>query len=61
MNHDATHCADYKKSTCQKTCYRAQLTEDLRKRIYSLPTSWAHYKGTSYCPKGSKKKKEEIK
>ena len=59
MNHDATHCADYEKSKCPKTCYRAQLTEDLRKRIYLLPTSWAHYKGTNYCPKWPKQKKEE--
>lgn len=50
MNHDATHCADYKKSTCPKTCYRAQLTEELRNIVYLLPTSWAHLKGTKECP-----------
>ncbi len=50
MNHDVTHCADYKKSKCPKSCYRAQLTEDLRRRIYLLPTSWAHFKGTRECP-----------
>lgn len=51
MNHDATHCADYKKGCCPKTCYRAQLTEELRKILYVLPTSWAHFKGTKECPK----------
>lgn len=57
MNHDATHCADYAKD-CPKSCGIAQLTEDLRRRIYLLPTSWANYKGTKYCPlheKGAKK------
>ena len=49
MNHDATHCLDYSYK-CPKGCYRAQLTEDLRKRLhYPLPTSWAHYKGTKEC------------
>ena len=50
MNHDATHCADYKKSKCPKICYRAMLTEELRNIIYVLPTSWAHLKGTKECP-----------
>ena len=38
MNHDATHCADYKKSKCPKSCYRAQLTEELKHIFYGLPT-----------------------
>lgn len=59
MNHDATHCADYKKNICPKSCYRAQLTEDFRKIIYLLPISWSHFKGTDYCPKWPKKKKGE--
>ena len=49
MNHDATHCLDFKKS-CPKTCYRAQLTRDLRNRFYPLPTSWSHFKYTRECP-----------
>ena len=61
MNHDATHCADYKKGKCPKTCYRAQLTEELRNIIYVLPTSWAHYKGTDYCPRWPKQAKRERK
>ena len=50
MNHDATHCADYKKGTCPKTCYLAMLTEELRNIYYPLPTSWAYFKGTKGCP-----------
>lgn len=52
MNHDATHCADYTKA-CPKSCYRAELTEDLRKRIdlLGMPMSFAHFKGTDECPK----------
>lgn len=54
MNHDATHCADYKKGKCPKSCYRAQLTEELRNIAYILPTSWAHFKETKECPKFKK-------
>ena len=50
MNHDATHCADYRKGKCPKKCYRAALTEDLRKHFYPLSTSWCHYKNTDECP-----------
>lgn len=53
MNHDATHCADYRKD-CPKSCYRAELTEDLHKIFYPLPTSWAHFKGTKECPQTQK-------
>lgn len=49
MNHDASHCLDYVKDKCPKDCYRARLTEDLKKIHYSLPTSWVHFKGTQYC------------
>lgn len=54
MNHDATHCADYKKSKCPKRCYRARLTQDLRGSGYALPASWAHFEGTQYCAKTNK-------
>lgn len=52
MNHDATHCADYKKSKCPQTCYRAQLTQELRDRddLYCLSVSWANFKQTKECP-----------
>ena len=52
MNHDATHCENYKKSKCPKSCYRAQLTQDLRERpdLFFLPVSWANFKGPEECP-----------
>ena len=52
MNHDVTHCADYT-TACPKSCYRAEVTADLRNRIdlLSMPMSFAHYKGTKECPK----------
>ena len=53
MNHDATHCLDYKKS-CPKSCYRARLTEELKHVYYILPVSWSHFKGTKECPKPKK-------
>lgn len=51
MNHDASHCANYDKKRCPKTCYRAQLTEELKHIDYQLPTSWINFKNTRYCPK----------
>lgn len=54
MNHDAAYCLDYS-TDCPKNCYRAQLTEELRRIDYELPTSWCHFKGTRYCPKWPKK------
>ena len=58
MNHDATHCFDYNPDECPKDCYRAQLTEDLRKSKYPWPVSFSHMKCTEYCPKWPKKDKE---
>lgn len=51
MNHDATHCFDYDPDKCPKDCYRAQLTEDLRKIRYPYPVSYAMLKHTDMCPK----------
>lgn len=56
MNHDAAHCYDYKPGVCPKSCYRAQLTEELNRIYYDLPTTWAYFKGTRYCPKWPEKK-----
>ena len=56
MNHDATHCADYKVNKCPKRCYRAQLTQDLRDSGYALPASWAHFEGAQCCPKKREKR-----
>jgi hypothetical protein len=53
MNHDATHCLDYKKS-CPKTCHRAQLTEELKNIYYVLPVSWSHFRDSKECPKTNK-------
>lgn len=55
MNHDACHCMDYMRGVCPKKCYRAKLTEELRNIAHPYPTSWAHFKGTQYCPKWPKK------
>lgn len=53
MNHDATHCADWDKKRCPKSCYRAKLTQELEKRsdLWYLPVSWSHFKGCKLvCP-----------
>lgn len=50
MNHNATHCADYQKSKCPQSCYRAQLTEELRRISHPVMAWWANYKGTKECP-----------
>ena len=54
MNHDACHCYDYKKGKCPSNCYRAKLTEELKRIVYLLPTSWSHFEGTRMCPKTRK-------
>ena len=53
MNHDFSHCLDYQKGKCPITkCFRAKLTEDLRRHYYPYLTSWMHYEGTEeYCLK----------
>ena len=56
MNHDATHCSNYDPNECPKSCYRAQLTEDLQKTYYPWPTCWAMFKYTIECPKWPEKK-----
>ena len=58
MNHDATHCFNYSEE-CPKTCYRAQLTEELNRIDYDLPVSFAMFKHTDHCPKWPKPKKEK--
>ena len=58
MNHDATHCTDYKKSRCPKSCYRAQLTQDLFdnwSRFRFLPVSWSNLRWSEECPKEREK------
>ncbi len=48
MNHDVTHCANYK-IDCSKECYRAQVTKDLLKNYSNKIVSWAHFEGTDEC------------
>jgi len=56
MNHDATHCWNYKKGKCPMSCYRAQLTKELNQIHYNLPVSWAMFEGTEDCPKTGERK-----
>lgn len=50
MNHDATHCSDYK-ATCPTSCYRAQLTKELLDfERWPHPVSWAKFRNTVECP-----------
>lgn len=60
MNHDTTHCLDYKKSVCPGSCYRAQLTEELQNICYPFPASWASFKGTKMCPKWTRKEGTDV-
>ncbi len=50
MNHDATHCRDWDEN-CPKTCYRAELTEELSRRpdLFWLPMSWASFRYSEEC------------
>ena len=51
MNHDCAHCLDYVKGKCPKSCFRAELTEDLKKNIFAPRfTTWTHFAGTDECP-----------
>lgn len=52
MNHDATHCLDYNPKKCPKRCYRAELSEDLKRRtdLFYLPISWSSFRLQPECP-----------
>lgn len=59
MNHDATHCADYRKSRCPRSCYYAKLTEDLKTKkktgqLLGIPMSFDSFKDTDVCPRKGK-------
>ena len=63
MNHDATHCTDYSKSRCPKSCYRAQLTQELFdnwSRFRFFPVSWANFRRSEECPLRKEEKVTEI-
>ncbi len=54
MNHDMTHCADWRKSRCPQRCFRARLTRELFERkargeLAGIPMSFAHLRGTAEC------------
>ena len=51
MNHDASHCFDYDKEKCPKTCYRARLTEEVinRPELWQIPLSYSHFFNTEEC------------
>ena len=52
MNHDYAHCLDYDKKKCPKTCFRANLTEDLNEhsdRYVGMLFTWASFMGTKEC------------
>ena len=55
MNHDVSHCLDYKKGKCPKDCYRAKVTREYFELKAAgkidFPTSWMHFKETNYCLK----------
>lgn len=57
MNHDYTHCADYKQF-CPKSCFRAQLVKDLKQIPYPLPVSWMHLEGTDECMREEERREE---
>lgn len=48
MNHDYTHCFDYK-PTCPKDCFRAQITKDYIESNYPYPVSFTYLKETDEC------------
>lgn len=58
MNHDACHCFNWDPAICPDTCYRAQLTKDLKETNYPYPVTWSWLKNTPYCPKWPEKTEE---
>ena len=51
MNHDYAHCMDYDKAKCPKSCFRAELTEDLKRRtdLIGIPMTWSSFRGMPGC------------
>lgn len=62
MTHDVCHCSDYNKTLCPEDCYRAKVTADLKAKweteFKDIPMSFAHFKGTPYCPKWPEEEKK---
>lgn len=51
MMHDASHCLNYDRKICPKSCYRAELTQELedRKDLIGVPMTWSAFRGTKEC------------
>ena len=50
MNHDYTHCADYRKDICPRECFRGALVRDLNNHpTLRAVVSWMNLKGTDEC------------
>lgn len=61
MNHGFAHCADYDKSICPKSCFRARLTEDvsnMKEQLKYIPLTYVHFKNTQYCEITEKEKEK---
>lgn len=56
MNHDYAHCADMT-DECPKSCFRAQLTRDLKA---GMIVSFMSMKNTDMCPLTKKDRKMEL-
>lgn len=56
MNHDYSHCSDYKHGVCPLECFRGMLVRDLDSRTYA---SWISFKGTDECLLTNKDKDKE--
>lgn len=56
MNHDYSHCSDYKYGTCPLECFRGMLVRDLDSRTYA---SWISFKGTDECLLNNEDKDKE--
>lgn len=48
MNHDNSHCIDFK-DDCPNDCYRAQLVRDLERNYLYMAVTWSSFKDTPEC------------
>lgn len=61
MNHDYTHCMDFRHN-CPKRCMRAKLVREYEQYGELAPyafglVSWGHFYGTDECLKSDKRKR----
>jgi hypothetical protein len=50
MNHDYSHCSDYKRDICPSECFRGKLVQDLINKPWLQYVSFASFKNSSECP-----------